>query len=444
MTGRPSMGRTRRLAGRVVSPLLHEPDFRRFWLGQTISVFGDQVTQLGLPLVAVLVLAADATQMGTLLAVGLLPHLLFSLPAGVWLDRVRNRRRLMIAADLARALLIASIPLAYLAGTLTVAQLYVVGFLAGSMAVVFDISWNTLLVAVVRREAFVQANAMFSGSRALAFVGGPPLAGVLVQLLSAPIALVADAASFLGSAFYLGRIRAPEPPIDIVEETLRSRLSTGLLFIFRDSIMRPILLSVATINLFNFGFQALFILYVTTTLGVAPGVLGGALGAGAVGGVIGALIASRVGRRLGLGGAYALGCVIFPVPLVLVPLVSGPPEAVLVMLFATEFLAGLGVQILDINVGAVLAARTPDAIRARSGGAFRFVNYGIRPVGAFLGGLLGGVIGVRETLFVVTIAASVGVLWLVGSPIPGLRELPDAAQLERDSAAEPGQSSAEP
>ena len=424
----------RRRLGRLVSPLLGEPDFRQFWFGQTISVFGDQVTLLGLPLAAVLVLHADATQMGTLLAVGLLPHLLFSLPAGVWLDRVRNRRRLMIAADIGRALLIASVPLAYVAGVLTVAQLYVVGFLAGSLAVVFDISWNTLLVAVVRREAFVEATALFSGSRALAFVGGPPLAGTLVQLLSAPIALIADALSFVGSAFYLGRIRAAEPPIEFAEEALRTRVATGLLFIFRDSIMRPILLSAATINLFNFGFQALFILYVTTVLGVSPGVLGAALGAGAVGGVIGALVAARIGRRIGLGGAYALGCLIFPVPLILVPLVSGPPDAVLVMLFATEFLAGLGVQILDINVSAVITARTPDSIRARAGGAFRFINYGIRPVGASLGGVLGGLIGVRPTLFVVTIAASVGILWLIGSPIPRLRDLPDAAELGQAAA----------
>jgi MFS family permease len=426
--------RVRDRLGRLVSPLLREPDFRHFWFGQTISVFGDQVTQLGVPLVAVLVLGADATQMGTLLAVGLLPHLLFSLPAGVWLDRVRVRRRLMIAADIGRAVLIASIPIAYVAGALTVAQLYVVGFLTGSLAVIFDISWSTLLVAVARREAFVEANALFSGSRALAFVGGPPLAGGLVQVLSAPIALVADAISFVGSAFYLGRIHATEPPIEFVEESIRTRLSTGLLFLFRDSIMRPILLSAATINLFNFGFQALFILYVTSVLGVSPGILGAALGAGAVGGLIGAVIAARVGRRIGLGAAYALGCVLFPVPLVLVPLVSGPPEAVLVMLFGTEFLAGLGVQILDINVSAVITARTPDAIRARAGGAFRFVNYGIRPVGAFLGGLLGGIIGVRETLFVVTIAASVGILWLIGSPIPRLRELPESADLGRAPA----------
>ena len=152
--------------------------------------------------------------MGTLLAVGLLPHLLFSLPAGVWLDRVRNRRRLMIAADLGRAVLIASIPGAYLAGVLTVVQLYIIAFLAGSLAVVFDLSWVTLLVAVTHREAYMEANALFSGSRSLANVGGPPLAGAMVQLLSAPIALFADALSFLGSAFFLGRIRKAEPPIE--------------------------------------------------------------------------------------------------------------------------------------------------------------------------------------------------------------------------------------
>ncbi len=418
----------RRRLGRLVSPLLREPDFRRFWFGQTISVFGDQVTQLGLPLVAVLVLRADAAEMGTLLGVGLLPHLLFSLPAGVWLDRVRNRRRLMIAADLGRALLIASIPAAYLLHVLTVAQLYVVGFLSGCLAVVFDLSWSTLLVAVTRREAYVEANALFSGSRSLANVGGPPLAGGLVQLLSAPIALVADAISYLGSAFFLRRIRTPEPAIEFDQESMRARLATGLVFIFRDSIMRPILLSVAWINLFNFGFQALFILYVTTNLGISPSVLGGALGAGAVGGVIGALLASRIGRRIGFGAAYAAGCLIFPVPLILIPIVTGPPEAVIAMLFATEFLAGFGVQILDINVGGVLTARTPDRIRARANGAFRFINYGIRPIGAFMGGLLGGVLGVRETLFLVTIAASVGIVFLIGSPIPRLRGLPEAAE----------------
>jgi MFS family permease len=415
---------------RWVPPLLFDaPDFRRLWLGQTISVFGDQITLLGLPLVAVLVLGADAAQMGYLTAAGLLPHLLFSLPAGAWLDRVQRRRRLMIAADFGRAALVASIPAAHVLGGLTMLHLYVVSFLAGTIAVVFDLSWNTVFVAVTRRERYVEAMALLNGSRSLAYVGGPTIGGLLVQVLGAPLAMLTDAISYLGSVAFLRRISAPEPPIEHEEASLRDRLLAGLSFIFRDGIMRPTLLAAATINLFNFAFSALFILYATTVLGVEPGALGLALGAGAVGGVIGAILASRVGRRIGLGPAYALGCVLFPLPLVLVPVAGAEMSMplILALLLFSEFGAGLGVMILDINVGAMISARTPDRIRARSGGAFRFINYGIRPIGALLGGALGATIGVRETLFAVTLASLLGVLWLVRSPVIRLRDLPDAS-----------------
>ena len=194
-----------------------------------------------------------------------------------------------------------------------------------------------------------------------------------------------------------------------------------------DRIMRPTLLSVATINLFTFAASALFILYATTTLGVSPGALGLALGTGAIGAVIGAIFASRIGRRIGLGPAYALGCVLFPASLLLIPLASPGMSMplILALLFASEFGAGLGVMILDINVGAVLYARTPDRIRGRAGGAFRFINYGVRPIGALLGGVLGGLLGVREAIAVSTVLALAGVLFLVGSPILRLRELPE-------------------
>jgi MFS family permease len=413
---------------RRLPPLLFDaPDFRRLWLGQTISVFGDQVTQLGLPLVAVLILGADAGQMGTLTAFGLLPHLIFSLPAGVWLDRVRTRRRLMIAADLARAVLIGSIPVASVLGVLAMPQLYVVGFAAGSLSVVFDLSWNTLFVAVTTRDRYVEAMALLNGSRSLASVGGPTIGGLLVQLLGAPIAMLADSLSYLGSVFFLRRITSPEPPIEVDEGSTRERLLAGLSFVLRDRIMRPTLLSVATINLFTFAVNALFILYATTTLGVSPGALGLALGTGAIGSVIGALVASRIGRRIGLGPAYALGCVLFPASLLLIPL-AGPDMSmpvILGLLFASEFGAGFGVMILDINVGAIIYARTPDRIRGRAGGAFRFINYGVRPIGALMGGILGGLLGVREAILFGVIAALAGVLFLIGSPILKLRELPE-------------------
>jgi MFS family permease len=416
---------------RYIPPLLFDaPDFRQLWLGQTISVFGDQITQLGLPLVAVLTLGADATQMGTLTAVGLLPHLLFSLVAGVWLDRVRARRRLMIAADLGRAALIASIPIAFAFGVLSMPQLYVVGFLSGTLAVVFDLSWNTLFVSVTERKRYVEAMALLNGSRSLASVAGPTIGGILVQVLGAPLAMLGDAFSYLGSVVFLRRIRASEPPIEHEEGSTRERLMAGLSFVIGDPIMRPTLLSVATVNLFTFASSALFILYATTTLGVSPGALGLALGTGSVGAVIGAIFAARIGRRIGLGPAYALGLVVYPVSLLLIPL-AGPDMSmtlILALLFGSEFGAGLGVMILDINVGAIIYARTPDRIRARAAGAFRFINYGVRPVGALFGGLLGGAIGVREAILVTTVAAIGGVLFLLGSPVLRLRDLPEVSE----------------
>jgi MFS family permease len=419
-----------RTSDRVIPRLLVDaPDFRSLWLGQTISVFGDQITQLGLPLVAVLTLGADAGQMGTLTAVGVLPHLLFSLPAGVWLDRIRSRRRLMILADIGRAAIIASIPIAYVAGSLSMLQLYVVGFLAGSLAVVFDLSWNTVFVSVTRRERYVEAMSLLNGSRSLAYVAGPTIGGLLVQVLGAPVAMAADALSFLGSVVFLRRIRSLEPPIDAEPGSIRERLVSGIAFVARDPIIRPSMLAVATVNLFTFAFAALFILYVTGTLGVSPGALGLALGVGAVGGLIGAVVASRLGRRFGLGPAYALGCVVFPLSLLTVP-VAGPEmpmPVILGLILASEFGAGLGVMILDINIGSINNARIPDALRARANGAYRFINYGVRPVGAILGGLLGTAIGVREGLAISAVAAALGVLWMVGSPVLRLRDLPDAA-----------------
>ena len=297
------------------------------------------------------------------------------------------------------------------------------------MSVVFDLSWNTLFVSVTERERYVEAMALLNGSRSLASVAGPTIGGILVQVLGAPLAMLGDAFSYLGSVVFLRRIRATEPPIEHEEGSTRERLLAGLSFVIGDPIMRPTLLSVATVNLFTFASSALFILYATTTLGVSPGALGLALGTGSVGAVIGAIFATRIGRRIGLGPAYALGLVVYPVSLLLIPL-AGPEMSmtlILALLFGSEFGAGLGVMILDINVGAIIYARTPDRIRARAAGAFRFINYGVRPIGALFGGLLGGAIGVREAILVTTVAAIGGVLFLLGSPVLRLRDLPEVS-----------------
>lgn len=407
--------------------LLRERDFRNFWLGQTISLFGDQVSLIALPLAAVLVLDAEAADMGYLTAAAYAPHLLLSLPAGVWLDRVARRLRVMIAADVLRALLLGSIPLAYALDSLTMAHLYGVAFLAGCLAVLFDVSYSTVYVAITARERYLEANSLLNGSRSFSFVAGPSVGGFLVQLFSAPFALLADAASFVASALFLARIRAPEAPLEADDESVRARVRAGIEFIARSSFFRPTLAAVATLNFFNFAFHALFVLFATRELGIEAGTLGLVLGAGAFGGILGAVLAARVGRRLGLGPAFVLGMVLFPAPLLLVPLADGPRAAVLAMLFAAEFLSGLGVMILDINVGALMLALTPHRLLSRATATFRFVNYGVRPVGALAGGIAGSLVGVRPTLFAATACALAGVLWVLPSEVPAIRELPEEA-----------------
>jgi MFS family permease len=407
--------------------LLRERDFRLFWSGQTISLVGDQITLLALPLTAVLLLDANAAQMGYLGAATLMPHLLFSLPAGVWLERVAGRRRIMIGADIGRALLLASVPLAHGFDAVTFGQLYAVAFATGCLAVLFDISYSTLFVAVVERERYLEANSLLNGSRSLSYVAGPSLGGLLVQALGAAFALLADALSFLASALLLGSMHASEPPLEPQAANMREQVAQGLRFIFGNTFFRPALAATATLNFFNLAFGALFILYATRELGVRPGTLGLVLGAGAVGGVLGALVAGRLGRRIGLGPAFIVGQILFPLPLLLVPLASGSKPVILAMLFAAEFFSGLGVMILDINAGSMMTALTPHALRSRSTGAFRFVNYGIRPLGALAGGALGATLGLRPALWITTVGALAGVLWLLPSPVPGMRDLPEEA-----------------
>jgi MFS family permease len=408
----------------VIPALLRENrPFRVFFAGQAASLVGDQVSLIALPLVGVLVLHATPAEMGYLTAAALLPNLLFSLHAGALVDRRGRRRQTMIAADLGRAALLATIPVAYGLGALTFAQLYAVGFLVGTLSVLFNVSSSTLFISLVPREGYVEATSLLNGSRALSFVGGPSLGGALVQLLSAPAALVADAASFVVSALSLSRIRPLEPPTEAAE---RGHLAAGIRYVTSSPIVRSSLLATATINLFNFAFFALFILYANRSLHVRPGTLGLVLGVGALGGVLGSLVTGRISRRIGIGPTFVLGCVLFPLPLLLVPLAGGPRWVVLGCLFLAEFGSGFGVMLLDISYGAISAALVPHRLRARASGAFMVVNYGVRPLGAFAGGVLGSAIGVRPTLWIAAAGAIAGFLWLLPSPLPALRTLPEA------------------
>ena len=407
----------------MLPPLLRRnPNFRRYFLGQAVSLIGDQVALIALPLTAVLALHAGAGEMGALTTVALIPNLLFSLHAGALVDRLARRRLVMLLADAGRAVVVAVVPVTYAFGVLSWPILYGVAFVTGTLEVAFYVAYGGFFQTIVDRDDYVTANSLLHGTRAFSFLAGNSIGGALVQLLRGPYALALDAASFLWSAFFLARVDAPDPPPAGRDE---GGVLAGARWLRGNAVMRAELLGVATINLFNFMFFALFVLYATRSLHVRPLVLGVVLGVGSIGTVAASAAAAPVARRLGVGPALILGCFLFPAPLVLVPAAGGPHRLVLLLLLLAELGSGAGVMLLDIMAGSIGAALVPPPLRSRVSGAFMVVNYGVRPVGTMLAGILGSTIGLRPTLWIATIGSVAGIAWLLPSPIRTMRELPE-------------------
>jgi MFS family permease len=391
-------------------PLTRQPLFVRYWIGQSVSVFGDQISALAIPLTAILALDASALEVGILASLAWLPHLLFSLPAGVWIDRRAHKRVNMIVADLFRAAALATIPVAWWFGALSMWQLLAVAFAVGALTVFFDLSSATFFVALVDRSQFVDANSKFSTTRSLSYIAGPTTAGLLVQALTAPVAVAVDALSFVGSAIALRGVKVREPKVEHNGTSARADLREGFRYLARQPVLRAGVACTSTINFFSFFVFAIFVLYASRTLGLGAGAIGLILGAASFGALAGALVAPRVGRRLGIGRAVVVGSVLFPAPMALFPLAHGPHWLSGTMLLAGEFLASVGVMIFDVNQNSLFAIIIPDAVRSRVVGVARFFNYGTRPFGALLGGVLGAAIGLRPTL------------WIAVSPMPQMRE----------------------
>lgn len=411
---------------RIPRLLRRNRSFRNFWVGQTISLFGDQVSLLALPLLAALALDASAGQVALLSAATMIPNLFFSVHFGAWADRFPKRRELMIVADLGRAALLLTLPIAAALGLLTLPQLYLVALGVGTLAVLSDVSYFTVFAALIRREEYLEGSALVNGSRALSLVGGTGIAGLLVQLFTAPFALAADALSFVASALFLRRAPVSEPPVETAEG--RRGISEGIRFIARTPLIRASLAASATFNLFNAAFWALLVVFAVRTLGVGAGALGVVLSLGALGSLLGTVLTGRLSRRLGLGNTLIVAFVLAPLPLVLMALAGGPMGLVLTMLGVAEFASGLGIMVLDVSLGALFAALVPDPLRSRVTGAYIFVNYGIRPIGALGAGLLTTATDLRTTMLVTAIGGLAGVLWLLPSPMPRLRTLAEAVE----------------
>jgi MFS family permease len=410
-------------------PLWRDPRFATYWAGQGISQLGDRVSELALPLIAVTMLHASSTEVGVLTAAVWAPNVL-SLLTGAWVDGRRHKQPLLVLGDLIQSVAILSLPVVYWLGAITLLQLFAVALVAGAGGTLYQTAYPSFFVALVRRDQYVEANSLLSVTRSGSFIAGPALAGLLVQVLTAPMAMFVDSVSFLVSAFLIRRVKVDEPEPEPRAGRLLRHAADGMRYLWRHPYMSASLRCCTCLNFFSFVVNALLVLFASRHLGLSPAAIGLAFGLGALGGLVGAVLAGRTARLLGVGRTIALGAVLFSAPFALLPLASGSTWTKGGVLALVELFSAAGIMLFDVNLNALQTAVTSDAMRSRVSGAFSSVNYGIRPLGGIIGGVAGDLIGVGPTMVVAAVGGSLSALWLLRSPSIRTRTIDELRPVE--------------
>jgi MFS family permease len=418
--------------------VLADFDFRQLFLADTVSQVGSQVTQLALPLVAVLALHASAFEVGLLAAADTAAFLIVGLPAGALVDRLR-RRNVMIAGDLARALLLGSVPFAWWMGWLSMPQLYIVGLGTGLATVFFDVAYQSYLPHLVGRGSLVEGNAKLQGVQSVSQLAGPTAAGFLIQALTAPYAIIVDAVSFVGSALFVGRIRKLEDkPERGPDAHLGREISEGFNFVVRNKVLRSIAACTGSSNLFSGIGGAMLILLLAGHLHISAGLIGVVFSLMSIGGLIGALTAQRFAKWLGQGPVIWISIAVTSPFGLLVPLAQ-PGWKLWLMAFG-NFVYWIGVVVYNVNQVSFRQALTPDRLLGRMNATMRFLVWGTLPLGGLLGGILGQTIGVRNTMWVGAIGGVFSFLFVFFSPARRARQLPTGDHGDQGPSASPAAS----
>jgi MFS family permease len=402
-------------------------DFLKLWTGQTISEFGSQVSQLAIPWVALVTLNATAFEVASLGTVEFLPFVLFTLPAGVWVDRL-HRRSVLIVGDLGRALLLSSIPIAYVTGHLTLAQLYVVGFLVGIHTVFFDVAYQSYLPEIVDRDTLIEGNSKLNITSSGAQLAGPGAAGGLIALATAPYAVLVDAASFVVSGAFTAwtHARTPEPEEPLERRHLMVELWEGLRYVLRHRLLFPQAMSTGISNFFSNVLFAIILVYAHRTLGMSSGLIGLVFSLSAIGWMIGAAQADRFRRWLGVGGATILGASLSGPGALLIAFT--PKRYDVEFLVAGAAIMGFGAVVYNIQQVSLRQAICPPRLQGRMNASMRFLVWGTMPIGSLTGGAIAATAGLRTALFVGAIGGFTSILPIVFSPIRSLREFPGAEE----------------
>lgn len=456
--------------------LFRHPNYLKLWTAATVSLFGTQVSQIAIPFIAAVVLKASPGEVGLLTTIEFLPFLLFTLPAGVWVDRF-PKKRILVLGDLSRGAMLVSIPVAYALGGLTIWQLYLVGFVNGVATVFFDVADQSYLPTILEREDLVEGNAKLQISQSSAQILGQPFGGGIVALVSAPVAVLVDAVSYLGSALLILWIRvsglaargasrglASAAAAEAVEATastgagttvsvearaadrddaqnaaggdaggMRSQIRDGLNYILRHEYLGNIAATTATSNLFgNIGF-AIFPVFAYRELQMSPAGVGTIGGLGGAGVLLGALVASRVSARLGIGRTILLAAAVSGPINLLMPLAT--PELALLFLSTSFFLTGITNVVYNVAQVSLRQAITPEHFLGRMNATMRFLVWGTIPIGSLIGAGLSEVIGVRPTIWISAILGLFAFLPVFFSKVRSIRTIPSEDPNESAAAS---------
>lgn len=412
--------------GHEPKPLRRNTDFARFWFGETVSLFGVQVTNLALPLTAVLVLSASPEQLGLLRSLAFLPFLFLALPFGVLVDRTA-KRPLMITANLARALLVGLVPLLAALDALTMTALITIVFAIGVCTVLFEVCWLSYVPVIVDPDHLVAANGRVSASSSAAEFAGPGVGGLLVQILTAPFALALNAASYLASVVSLWLIRTPEQVHPPRRRHLGREIAEGIGFIARQPHLRTLAVAGAAFNFCYMFVEALFVLYAVRELGFGPGLIGLVVALSAIGGILGAATAASLVRRYPFGTVYVIAVLIGYGGPLLIPLLTGSTLLAALGVTAGFFLLRAGLAVSNVAGTSLRQAVTPPELMGRMTAGMRTLMWGIGTTGALVGGLIGGWLGLRTGLWVAAIGFLLAALPILLSSIPRLRVMPTLA-----------------
>jgi MFS family permease len=412
-------------------------DFVKLWTGQSISEVGSQVSQLAIPWLAAVGLHASPIEFSLLGVLGFLPFILFALPAGVWVDRLR-RRQILIVGDASRAVLLALIPILWAAGVLRIWHLLVLQFVIGVFTVFFDVAYQSYLPALIEREDLVDGNSKLQLTVSIAQVGGPSLSGGLIAAITAPYAIVADAVSFVISTLFMVRMRhrenVPERAEGEAHPKMWPQVKEGLAWVLGNRQLRAIAGCTGTSNFFGQILFAVFLLYAVRVLHLSSVSIGIAFAVGSVGSIAGALLANRLQKRLGVGPAIVAYAIVFSCAGILFPL--APRSFPLPGLMAGLAIFGFAGVAYNITQVSLRQAITPERLQGRMNAAMRWIVWGTIPLGTLAGGAIGQVVGLHAALWVGAIGGVPTFLWVLLSPVRSIREMPEPVSEPTPAQAE--------